>query len=278
MAALKHHPRLDDERQPHPDRLQQQQRGKHRRRDVADAGDQADDGVEAEADAGARDAERCCRAGPPSAAARRARPGWAEALKPRPIFSPGCPGEGPRCDANHCHPAVRRGTKVCCANHTIARLAGHPVSARRHLGRRRRQLRAVLRARDARRALPVRLGRRRGRIADDSAARADRHGLARLPAGRPAGAALRLSRPRPVRAAPRPSLQPAQARHSIPTPRSIGRGRALARLAVRLHGRAATTRPSTIATARRTRRSPRSSIPRSPGATIGRRARRGTRR
>ena len=52
----------------------------------------------------------------------------------------------------------------------------------------------------------------RSRVADDPAARADRHGLARLPARRPAGPALRLSRPRPVRAARGPPLQSAQAR------------------------------------------------------------------
>ena len=56
-GRVQDHPRLDDDRQPHPDRLQEDQRGEHWRRHVADARDQADDGVEAEADAGARHAE-----------------------------------------------------------------------------------------------------------------------------------------------------------------------------------------------------------------------------
>ena len=38
MRGVEHHPRLDDDRQPHPDRLQQQDRRKDRRRDVADPG------------------------------------------------------------------------------------------------------------------------------------------------------------------------------------------------------------------------------------------------
>ena len=67
-------------------------------------------------------------------------------------------------------------------------LAGTALSARRHLGRRRRELRALLRARDTRRAVPVRLGRRRTRVRSHRAARADRHGLARLPARRAARA------------------------------------------------------------------------------------------
>ena len=45
------------------------------------------------------------------------------------------------------------------------------------------------------------------------AARADRHGLARLPARRPAEPALRLPRPRPVRTAAGPPLQPEQGCH-----------------------------------------------------------------
>ncbi len=64
----------------------------------------------------------------------------------------------------------------------------------------------------ARRAVPVRFARRGNGIADHPAARADRHGLARLSAGRPPRPALRLPRPRPVRAAARPSLQPEQGR------------------------------------------------------------------
>ena len=74
--------------------------------------------------------------------------------------------------------------KPFCAYYTHARLARVPLSARRHLGRRRRQLRDLLRARHARRALPLRLARRRSRVGDDPAGRAHRHGVARLPAGR----------------------------------------------------------------------------------------------
>ena len=62
------------------------------------------------------------------------------------------------------------------------------------------------------------------RVGHHPAARTDRHGLARLSAGRAARAAVWLSRARPVRAARRASLQPEQARCSIRTrARSDGR-------------------------------------------------------
>ena len=85
---------------------------------------------------------------------------------------------------SHGHPASTRYPITLCAEEQLACLARYAVSARGDVGRRRRQLRDLLGARDPGRAVPVRLGRRRSRVADDSAARAHRHGLARLPAGR----------------------------------------------------------------------------------------------
>ena len=87
-------------------------------------------------------------------------------------------------------------------------LARRGLPARGDLGRQRHELLALLRARRARRAVPVR--RRRQRAAR-RADRAHRAHLARLPAGRRAGPALRLPRPRALRARDRPSLQPGQA-------------------------------------------------------------------
>ena len=82
-------------------------------------------------------------------------------------------------------------------------LAGQPVPAGRHVGRRGRQLLALLRARDGRRPLPVRQAGRRGGGRADPAHQPHRPALARLPARRAAGAPLRLPRPRAVRAATR---------------------------------------------------------------------------
>ena len=62
-----------------------------------------------------------------------------------------------------------------------------------------------------RRALPVRFGDCRTRVASRSAARAHEPDLARLPARRASRAALRLSRARPLRSGAGPSLQSAQA-------------------------------------------------------------------
>ena len=104
------------------------------------------------------------------------------------------------------------------------------------------------------------------------------HGLARLPAGRPAGPALRVSRPRTLRAANGHRFNPNKVVH-----RSVRKGdRApdhVGRRDVRLHDRATAGGPgrSTRGTARRSPRLPRSSIRRSPGATTAGRARRGTR-
>ena len=87
---------------------------------------------------------------------------------------------------------------------------GTPVPARRHLGRRRRELRAVQRARDGGGALPLRRGGSGPRDPSHPRARAHRSGLARLPARGPARALLRLPGPRPLRSAGRASLQSRQ--------------------------------------------------------------------
>ena len=97
-------------------------------------------------------------------------------------------GQQRRREVSHCHHNRLRVPIVTCVQEQPSCLARRAVSARSDVGRGRRQLRALLRARDARRALPVRLGRRGDGIADDSAAGADRHGVARLPARRAARA------------------------------------------------------------------------------------------
>ena len=117
-------------------------------------------------------------------------------------------------------------------------LARATLPARRDLGRRGRQLRALHGARDGGRAVPVRRAptpaRESARVRID---RAHRPRLARLPAGGAAGPALRLPRPRAVRAAGRAPLQPAQA-----AARSLREGD-------RGHDRAGTTRCSATASA-----------------------------
>ena len=167
------------------------------------------------------------------------------------------------------HPSHERGIyrDLCPRAASVSGRAAVP--ARRDLGRRRRQLRALLRARDQRRALPVRLGRRGDGVADHSAARADRHGLARLPARRAAGPALRLPRPRPVRRRSTGHRFNPHKLCSIPTPR---RSAARLRWDDALFGythRRSRRRPVArrARQRRRTRRSPRSSTRRSPGAT-----------
>ena len=80
-------------------------------------------------------------------------------------------------------------------------MAGWVIAARRELRRPRRELRALLRARDAGGALPVRFAGRAERSAADHAAGEDRSGLARLSARRAARTNLRLPRPRTSRTA-----------------------------------------------------------------------------
>ena len=111
--------------------------------------------------------------------------------------------------------------------------AGRALSAGRDLGRPRRQLRRLLGQcrRASSSACSIRPAGARSQRFD--AAGMHRRGLARLPARRAPGPGLRLSRPRPLRAAARPSLQPAQAAaRSLCAP--TGRRAALVRRAVRL--------------------------------------------
>src|SRR5262249_9323702 len=112
-------------------------------------------------------------------------------------------------------------------------LAGGLPSTGGGLGRRRRQLCAVLGARHRGRAVPLRRPRREAGDGADQARGTRRPGVALLPAGGPPGIALRLPRVRAVRSGCRPSLQPAQA-----PARSLRQGHradgALGRLAVRL--------------------------------------------
>lgn len=119
-------------------------------------------------------------------------------------------------------------------------LARPTVSARRHVGRLGRQLRVVLRERRRRRSVPV---RRRGREGDPHPRhRADRPGLARLPAGAAARRALRLPRPRPVRPAGGPPFQLGQA-PARPLCQGDERRAALGRRPLRLHDRSRRGRP-----------------------------------
>ena len=107
--------------------------------------------------------------------------------------------------------------------------------------------------------------------------RADRPGLALLPAGHPPGPALRLPRPRPVRAGQGTPVQPEQG-PARPVREADRPRRALGRLRCSATRSARTTCRSTSATAPRSPRWRRSSTPRSPGATTARRGPRGTRR
>ena len=153
-------------------------------------------------------------------------------------------------------------------------LARHAVPARRDLRRRRHQLRAVLRGRRARRAVPVRRRRRRaaGRPAGGRRLR-----LARLPAaGRP-GPALRLPGARPVRPGERVSAATRPSCCSTPTPR---RSRARSTGTSRCSPTGSTTANArNDADSRGAHDASRSSSTRSStGATTAARARRTTRR
>ena len=100
--------------------------------------------------------------------------------------------------------------RVHCVPHAqLVRTPGIPI-ARRHVRRRRRQLRAVLGARDQRRALPVRSADAPvERVCVPLAERTDRR-LARLPAGCRSRPALRLPRARTVGSGAGSSLQSGQ--------------------------------------------------------------------
>ena len=139
--------------------------------------------------------------------------------------------------------------------------------------RRRDQLQRVLRGGRAGRALPVRRGRHRGA---HRAHRGRRPLLARVPAGRVVGPALRLPGPRPVGPRRGPALQPEQAadrpvRQGHRRPGRLGPG--LLPLRLRRPRRRATT-----TTARRTCPSRWCTARSSTGATTARRRRRCTSR
>ena len=111
-------------------------------------------------------------------------------------------------------------------------------------------------------------------------ARADRHGLARLPARRAAGPALRLPRPRPVRAGEAATGSTRTRSCSTRTPRSIGRDVQWddALFGYTVGARTTTCRSTTRDSAAVRAAGGRHRHRRSPGATTARRARRGTRR
>ena len=122
-----------------------------------------------------------------------------------------------------------------CRHPSLATLRRPAPPARRDLGRAGRQFRAVLRQRDQGRALPVRR-RRRTRDRAHRAAGVHRRGLARLSARCAPGHDLRLSRPWPLRAGRRPSLQSEQAA-ARSLRQAAGRPAAVESRAVRLPGR-----------------------------------------
>ena len=115
-----------------------------------------------------------------------------------------------------------------------------PVSARCHMGWHGRQFRHLLRAGHDGGAVPVRRRGCRNRSPRDR--RADRPGLAPVPARRAPRTAVRVPRARAVRAAPWPAVQPAQG-----AARSLRQGHrphdAVGRLAVRVPPRRSGRRP-----------------------------------
>ena len=175
---------------------------------------------------------------------------------------PPCPRQaGCRCDPSGRVPHRRR-----------AAVAGPPAAARRHLGRRGHQLRAVVAGRGGGRACACSTGGRRRRDGDAHPADGDDlPRLARLPAaGRP-GPAVRLPGRRAVRPRARAALQPGQA--AARPVRAGGRRR------VHLDDRGLRVRPQrrgrSHRTPRRTCRGRSSCTTRSRGATTPAAARRG---
>src|SRR5262245_43382239 len=114
--------------------------------------------------------------------------------------------------------AVRRDTTVSFADPALlsrrasplegvdARLAREPLPARPLVGRRGRELRTLLRERHGSGAVSLRSAGRRARERAHPAHRARRLRVARLPARRPAGAALRIPGARSVGAGAGTSL------------------------------------------------------------------------
>ena len=113
---------------------------------------------------------------------------------------------------------------------------GASLPAGRHLGRSGRQLRAVQRARDGGRPLPLRQRRSRARDPADRRHRAHRPDLARLSARSAPGPPLRLPRPRPLRAGTRAPLQSGQG-PARPLREGDGRQRQLGQRGLRLRPR-----------------------------------------
>ena len=157
-----------------------------------------------------------------------------------------------------------------------ARLARPTLSPRSDLGRRRGELRSVLRERDRRRALPVQPPGGRHRVAQDPASRAHRPGVALLSARRAARAVLRLSRPRPVRSEQRTSLQSREAPHRS-VRESDHRHDHVEQRTLRVQGRRTARRSRARSGQQRRRRAEvrRDRSRRSPGKTISRSAFRG---
>ncbi len=122
-----------------------------------------------------------------------------------------------------------------------AGVAGTPLSAGRDLGRQGRELQPVHRACRQGRAVPVR-SPRQPRARARGHARVHRPVLARLPARRASGPAVRLPGLRPLRSGTRPPLQPQQAAVGSVCPLAARRD-ALARRALRLPGRRRRRRP-----------------------------------
>ena len=149
---------------------------------------------------------------------------------------------------------------------------GHPVSARRHLGRSRRELLDLLGARDRDRSLSVR-GRERRRDGADLAARADGSDLARVPPRGPAGPPLRLPGAWALRARTWPIASTRRSSCSIPMPRpSTARCDGAMRSSATRSAEARPISVATTVTARPACPNPWSSIRHSPGAMTGHRA------
>ena len=163
----------------------------------------------------------------------RARP-----VRERRAFTPskpwrGHPRERRRLPAGRARTASRASTHFPrpgtrrAAHGRRADLAREALPARRDLRRRGDELRGLRAPRRGARPVPLRPGRPRPGAAPRAGLREDRARLARLPARRPAGRAVRVPRPRPLRAGERPALQPVQAARRPVRPRDLRRGRPL---------------------------------------------------
>src|ERR1700686_195165 len=132
---------------------------------------------------------------PRSSSAAMSRSGASVWLCSRPCIGPVCAGRA-------CTTAER---EAPCPDED---LGGPPLPSRRHLRRRRLHLRPLLGGGDAGRVVPL---RPRGKGSPRRPSRGDRLFLARLPARRAAGAALRLPRAWAMGSGEGPALQPEEA-------------------------------------------------------------------